>query len=223
MVATKYSLFQLMCTCALIDFKTIIESLSNGTDFVSNLSMVSSTIYGLSGFKNVMVYNEDSFFPFTQVGSVHIKCKHLNGAGISLLLFKSGKFKISGGFPREQTDVILLQSYIEQVAKDVCCHFTGEDAMTTTISMLNAQIKIQIGVQKFRKYIYEVQQSMLFHRVQQPKMSGRGSITNARVYPFAERNAHFAIDPNGKIQLFAFKSFDEIKENVEKLSTIKLS
>jgi len=190
------------------------------------LELQSYTIYGNSGFKNKLEYTPETFFPFTQVGSVH--CKFLNTEsmnGVSILIFSSGKLKISGGLSKVKSN---HEAYIEDMVQELVSFFTGRltDLLIIpdySISMLNAQFRINMTPQLFRKYLFKLQQSGKFFNIKEPTLSGRGRISSAKVYPFDGRKSHFAVDPKGSVQMFAFKSFDEVELAVKNFLEIRTS
>ena len=222
----SYNLFQLMCSVDYtFEFKDVIEKLAGeavilpdrstrSTQIGRKLKLESYTIYGNSGFKNKLEYIEGSFFPYTQVGSVH--CKFVNTEslnGVSILIFSSGKLKISGGLSKVKSK---HEDYIEGMVQELLSFFTGRLTYLLTIpdytmSMLNAQFRIDMTSQLFRKFLFNLQNSKQFFNIKQPTLSGRGRISSAKVYPFDGRRSHFAVDPKGSVQMFAFKSFDEIE------------
>ena len=189
-----------------------------------NLELQDYTIYGNSGFKSIMDYNKDVYFPFSQVGSVH--CKFINTKSmnaVSILIFSSGKMKISGGLSKVKRDHAV---YIDDIVQEIVYFFTGclADLLVVpdyTISMLNAQFRIDMTPQLFRNFLFELQKSKKYVNVKEPTLSGRGRISSAKVYPFFERRSHFAVDPKGSVQMFAFKSFDEIESAVRTFLEIK--
>ena len=229
-MSVSYNLFQLMCTGdKQFVLKDIIEKVAGTTIFLPDRALRSTgngrmlqlegyTIYGNSGFKNKMEYISGSYFPFTQVGSVH--CKFINTEsmnGVSILIFSSGKLKISGGLSKVKSN---HSDYIEEMIQELVSFFTGRlsDLISVpdyTISMLNAQFRIDMTPQLFRKYLFNLQKSGNFFNIKEPTLSGRGRISSAKVYPFEGRRSHFAVDPKGSIQMFAFKSFDEVETAVK--------
>ena len=182
------------------------------------------TIYGNSGFKNKLEYISGSFFPFTQVGSVH--CKFLNTEsmnGVSILIFSSGKLKISGGLSKVKSN---HKEYIEEMVQELVSFFTGRltDLLVVpdySICMLNAQFRIKMTPQLFRKFLYTLQKSGKFFNIKEPTLSGRGRISSAKVYPFDGRRSHLAVDPKGSVQMFAFKSFDEVELAVKNFLAVE--
>ena len=236
-MSVTYNLFQLMCS---VDqkfvLKDIIEKVAGMTVFLPErtlrstaigrkLELQSYTVYGDSGFKNKLEYIPGSFFPFTQVGSVH--CKFINTEsmnGVSILIFSSGKLKISGGLSKVKSN---HEDYVEEMTQELVSFFTGRlmDLLVVpnyNICMLNAQFRISMKPQLFRKFLYTLQKSGKFHNIKEPTLSGRGRISIAKVYPFDDRRSHFAVDPNGSVQMFAFKSFDEVELAVTTFMAIVL-
>ena len=218
------------------EFKNIIDKVSGMSVFLPEhclrstgigrkLELEGYTIYGKSGFKNKMDYIDNSFFPYTEVGSIH--CKFLNTEsmnGVSILIFASGKLKISGGLSKVKNN---HQAYIEDMMQELLSFFTGRltDLLVVpdyTLSMLNAQFRIDMTPQLFRKYLFKLQESGQFFSIKEPTLSGRGRISSAKVYPFDGGKSHFAVDPKGSVQMFGFKSFDEVETAVKMFLEIEI-
>lgn len=224
MSGIKYTLYQLMCTPECYTTTTdntqrIVDMIHRDNGTVLNgttLKMVSYCIYEVGGFKQKLDYDSLLFF-YGGVGSVHMKCiDEVNGCGVSAMIFKSGKkIKISGGLSKCSVDNKEL--YMTKVAGDICRYITNCDIDTVTIGLLNAQTVLPLDVIKFKKLISDLRKSTEFFRIQDPTLTGRGKITNARVYPFKNRNTHCAVDPAGVVQMFGFKSFEEVQEIVKKI------
>jgi len=207
------------------EFKEIIEKIADvsavylpernlrSTGLGRKLVLDSYTIYGKSGFKNKIEYNKSLSFPFSLVGSVHCKFISESTNGVSILIFSSGKLKISGGLSKIKSN---HQQYIDDIVYELVSFFTGSlSDPTYNISMLNAQFRIPITPQIFRKFLFKLQESKKFFNIKEPTLSGRGRISSAKVYPFDGRRSHFAVDPKGSVQMFAFKSFDEVESAVK--------
>jgi len=45
-------------------------------------------------------------------------------------------------------------------------------------------------------------------------LTGRGNIVCGRAYPFESRKSHLSISPKGTVQMFAFKTFEEIVDSM---------
>jgi hypothetical protein len=216
-MSLSYNLFQLISTLNTdVEIQLIIESLSNQDISIPNFNIESFTIYGRSGFKNKLVYDKDSF-QLNDVGSLHIKFINSNNKNkISVLLFKSGKLKISGGLSNVHKN---HDEYIDDIVQEVCFFLTGKlmnllIIPSYTITMLNAQTRIHMTPRLLNRFLYTLQESKNFHMIQKPTLTGRGRISASKVYPFKERKSHFSIDPNGSVQMFAFKSFIELKNSM---------
>ena len=196
-----------------LDLKNVIHMLcipSECVMLIEQLQLVSYTIYGRSGFKNKLEYTDDSSFPFAEVGSVHCKLVHTTSCNsVSALVFRSGKIKISGGLSKVKEN---HQSYIDNVVSTLCYFISDSIIVDTKLSMLNAQVKLDLNVKIFRKFLFYLQESTKFSKIQEPTLSGRGRITAAKVYPSSSSRSHLSIDPKGSVQIFAFKSFEELQD-----------
>jgi len=194
-----------MCQGGDIQFDSILKILVN-FEPTHDMSLQSFTIYGKNGFKTkyeyLPIFEENDVNVF---GSIHCKLLHSNGNKLSIVFFRSGKIKISGGLINLKDD-----SYIRSITDSVCSIFTGSPCSSFKISLLNAIFRISMNPRIFRKFIFDLQQTDSFHRIKEPTFTGRGNITCARVYPFNNRKSHLSVDPKGAIQMFAFQSFLEI-------------
>jgi hypothetical protein len=209
--AVRYTLFQTMCKAYTthIAFGDTVRSAMSSND--SSIHFIDYVLYGKSGFKTrVSSLSEESF-----IGSVHLKCKDMaTGGNISILLFKNGKVKVSGGL----SNVFQChEEYISKLVSNLLTRLFGEGAWSHSICMLNCQTKVQLCPATFIQFIRRLQSSAEFFCVKEPTLRGRGRINVAKAYPFEESKSHLSIDPNGTIQLFGFKSFSDIDSAVTKL------
>jgi len=105
--------------------------------------------------------------------------------GVSILIFSSGKLKISGGLSKVKSN---HSDYIEEMIQELVSFFTGRltDLLATpdySISMLNSQFWMDMNPRLFRKFLYSLQKSGKFYNIKEPSLSGRGRISSAKVYP----------------------------------------
>jgi hypothetical protein len=216
----RYTLFQLMCESKEDNaFKDILDRLLS-VEVAGPLKLESYTIYGKSGFKQKMEYVKDAFFPFSQVGSIH--CKLLNtqtGNKVSVIVFSNKKIKISGGLSNVAKK---HNEYLKQMITCVGAYF-AITVQNDRLSLINGQFKISMTPTIFRKFLFTLQESKLFHSIREPALSGRGRISCAKVYPFDGRRGHFQVDPRGTVQVFGFKSFDELDASVDLFLTMGIS
>lgn len=199
-----------------VNIEDIIKKIT-GAAVCEKFDLESFTIYGKSGFKNKIEYVEGTNFYAHKIGSLHIKYINTESMNaVSILIFASGKLKISGGLSKVKSN---HKNYMENVLVTIISFLTGSIAdfiiPKYTISMLNAQIRIDMIPQLFRKFLFTLQKSGNYISIQEPALSGRGRISSAKIYPFNGRRTHFAVDPKGSVQMFAFKTFEEVEAAVE--------
>lgn len=212
----RYNLYQLMCESRQqVTFQEVLHRVCSFS-IVGPLMLETYVIYGKSGFKEKLEYVKGMFFPFSEVGSVHIKLinKETNNK-VSVIVFSNKKVKISGGISN------VKKNHSEYVSQMTTCvgKYLDMTLHTPVVSLINAQFKIKMSPVMFRKFIFMLQKSNMFHSVCEPTLSGRGRISCAKVYPFNGRRGHFQVDPRGTVQVFGFKSFDELNTSVDIFST----
>lgn len=145
------------------------------------------------------------------IGSISFK-SILDGKTISVLLFKNGKIKISGGFPSELLycrDVATMNQYIHKVVTSVQT-IIKMDIKNTKISCLNGQFQTQKFDNVNHLYIYLKSKECQFHRMKAPDFDIPGRRGAFKLYLHRNRKTHIAIDTKGKSQIFAAISFDEL-------------
>jgi len=175
------------------------------------LTLESFVIYGKSGFKTKLEYIENQYFPFQDVGSIHAKFNNNETRNkVSVIIFSNMKLKISGGLSNVSADHM---GYIERMTVRVTSYFSMTTA-SSSLSLINAQIKIKMSPVIFRKFLYSLQESRKFFSIKEPTLNGRGRISCAKVFPFNGRRGHFSVDPKGTVQLFGFKCIDEVNKSV---------
>ena len=211
----KYTVFQLMCECSEMNIEATLKKIQEMKNVVSEkLTIEKYVLYGKRGFKDKIM--QEDCMNYGDVGSIQCKMMHSNGNKISVLLFKNGKIKICGGL----CQVEMKTDYVNGVVEDVSEFVSGMKSKRYVISLLNAQFKIEMNSKLFRGFLYKVQESKRFFYVKEPPMTGRGNIVCGRVYSYKGRKSHMAISPKGTVQMFAYKTFEEIKESMNNLIEI---
>lgn len=145
------------------------------------------------------------------IGSISYK-SIVDGKTISVLLFKNGKIKISGGFPSGLLycrDVATMNQYIDKVVNDV--ETTIQLNITNSkISCLNGQFTTQKFDNVEHLYVYLKTKQWQFHNMKSPDFDIPGRRGAFKLYLHKNRKTHIAIDTKGKSQIFATISFDEL-------------
>lgn len=165
------------------------------------------TLYGTSGFKTKVDNDVAEKTNFATVGSAHIKFETEDTTKISLLIFKTGTMKISGGLSKAKAPPLVC---VKKAISDVCT-LLKIDTITYTMNMINAQFKIHMTADIFMKSLSKLNSK--YPSMKNPTFSGRGKITSARVYPYAGgRKSHLAYDSHGTVQMFGFRTFEEVEQ-----------
>lgn len=207
----RHTCYQLMCEGGPINFISVLDILENWKRTYKEINLTTKVLYGRNGFKTKLEYSKG--MEMMSIGSIHSKFEHVNGNKISVIMFRSGKIKVSGGLVNNKKGND--EEYIKEVVNVICDVFTGEECIRYKMSLLNGISRISMTPQRFRKFLYEVQESKKFDKVKEPTFTGRGNITCGRIYPYEGRKSHISIDPKGGVQLFAFRSFEEVKQVVK--------
>jgi len=203
----KPTMFQIMCQT---------ESISDIYNWHSSLTEdVKDSIYGhLRGQLGASAKIDELYvggITTETIGSISFKTI-VDGKTISVLLFKNGKLKISGGFPSELIycrDVATMNQYIHKVVTSVQT-IIKLDITNTKISCLNGQFQTQRFDNVNHLYVYLKSKEWQFHRMKSPDFDIPGRRGAFKLYLHRNRKTHIAIDTKGKSQIFAAISFDEL-------------
>jgi hypothetical protein len=173
-------------------------------------------------------YNGDK----ASIGSLSVKftLKHIDYAideiNLSVLLFKKGKVKISGGlgkipFGDNLTDDflnILLNNLIIQPVFCICFGITQLPVYCMQKKMINANMRrpTVIGKERYLDFIQDIIRVFGTHRVILPEImqingKKRGRICAVKVKNIVGKKGSFAVDHSGNVQFFAFNNIDELK------------
>lgn len=146
------------------------------------------------------------------LGSVCFKFVHLDKT-ISILIFMTGKIKISGGYPLNMIAdggcPELLDAYLDELVTEVQS-ITKLACSTKRISCLNGQLNIEpfkttSALESFiRTHIHK------FAVHKQPRFDSPGRRGAYKLYLNAQNKTHIAVDVKGKAQIFAAKTFAEL-------------
>ena len=204
-----------MCEGKEMDVQSTLKLLDSTSQVSKSVKLDSYVLYGKRGFKD-KISIEDRFVWCDLIGSIQCKMIHLNGNNISILFFKNGKIKISGGL----CNIDNKSDYINSVVQDTSIFLMEEPCKNYEICLLNAQFKIEMNNRLFRNSLFKVHESKIFYYVKDPPMTGRGNIVCGRAYPFESRKSHLSISPKGTVQMFAFKTFQEIVDSMNLLISV---
>lgn len=187
----------------------------------------------------IKCYNGDK----SSIGSLSVKfiLKHIDYAideiNLSVLLFKKGKVKISGGlgkiaFGDNMTDDflnILLNNLIIQPVLRICFGITQLPTYCMQKKMINANMRrpTMIGKERYLDFIQDIIRLFGAHRVILPEImqlngKKRGRICAVKVKNKVGKKGSFAVDHSGNVQFFAFNNVDELKDHALDLFKIWL-
>jgi len=146
------------------------------------------------------------------IGSVCFKFCHLDKT-ISILIFTTGKIKISGGYPLNMIAgggcPEVLDAYLDELVSEVK-NITQLACGTKKISCLNGQLHIDpfettSALDSFLKI-----HRHKFAVYKQPRFDSPGRRGAYKLYLNAHNKTHIAVDVKGKAQIFAAKTFVEL-------------
>jgi hypothetical protein len=177
------------------------------------------------------IKDKDTF----QVGSLSIKLK-IDDRSISVLMFASGKIKVSGGFNKLssyafETDSLLEQYMLSTIlwpSLRICItnHNFSIDDITIVNKMLNAisTRPTPIGKESYGKFIdrlysYFESAQIILPKIMQQNGKRRGRICATKVKNITRKGC-FLVDHGGKAQFFAYSSLEHITEHVVQLSLV---
>lgn len=201
----KPTMFQMMVDCETIDdvFKWH-EGLTNTIIFYANLKGRLGSSLEIEKVKENGINNG-------VIGSICFKMCHL-GKTISILIFTSGKIKISGGYPLDiitRATPALLDTYLDELVTKVQ-NITKLACGVKRISCLNGQLCIPPFKTTSALDAFIKRHRHKFAVYKQPRFDAPGRRGAYKLYLNTQSKTHFAVDVKGKGQIFAAKTFDEL-------------
>lgn len=179
----------------------------------------------------------------SSIGSLSVKfsLKHtdyqMNEINVSVLLFKKGKVKISGGLgkiPFEDTlndefmNILIHQIIIKPILR-VCLNVHQLPSYEMQKKMINANMRrtTAIGKHKYLDFIQDITRVFGDHRVILPQImqlngKKRGRICAVKVKNKIGKSGSFAVDHSGNVQFFAYDDMDELRSHALELFKIWL-
>jgi len=145
------------------------------------------------------------------IGSVCFKFLH-EGKNISVLVFKSGKIKISGGYPMHiiaANTVAVYDTYLDEIATHVQ-NITKLTCGNKNISCLNGQLYITPMQNTTELAAFVQTHRHKFAYIKQPQYDVPGRRGAYKLYLKNSTKTHVAVDIKGKAQIFAAKTFVEL-------------
>jgi|UniRef100_A0A6C0BS02 hypothetical protein len=173
-------------------------------------------------------YTQDS----SRIGSLSVKfgLKHIayemKKINISVLIFKNGKIKISGGlgkmiFEKKMDDGlmnILIEQLIVKPVLRLCMNVSELPEYQIQKKMINANMRRPnaIGKDRYIGFIQNLVKLFGNHRVILPQImqldgKKRGRICAVKVKNEIGKSGSFAVDHSGNVQFFAYNNVDELR------------
>lgn len=145
------------------------------------------------------------------IGSVCFRFSHEEKT-ISVLIFKTGKIKISGGYALQiiaKNDATLYDTYLDSIVAKVQ-DITKLTCGVKNITCLNGQLHIDPLKTTTELAAFVKKHQHKFAHVKQPLYDVPGRRGAYKLYLSKDTKTHIAVDIKGKTQIFAAKSFEEL-------------
>lgn len=145
------------------------------------------------------------------IGSVCFKFCH-DGKNISVLIFKTGKIKVSGGYPAHiiaTNTAVAFDTYLADIVTKVQ-EITKLTCGEKNITCLNGQLHMQPLKTTTELSAFVQTHKHKFGYVKPPQYDAPGRRGAYKLYTSTTKKTHIAIDIKGKAQIFAAKSFEEL-------------
>lgn len=205
----KATLFQIMCQINSFD------NLYKWNDAISKNTAITDITCnppGSLGTKLTFKQLQEAKLLDICIGTISLKftCEEKK---ISVLIFpKSGKMRISGGFPKqiiEGRDKNMYDDYIKMLIQKI-----PENLNIMIITYGIKCINGQFSMCKFNNYtdlkcFLDIHRDKFF-KVKLPSINVPGRRGAFRCYLNAIHKTHISIDTGGKVQIFAAKTFSEL-------------
>ena len=208
MFSSKPTLFQAMCEIDIIPnfFDWHDKVIPMIPEVFGHLKGQLGTTMPLDELRKNGIYN-------STIGSISFKFE-FRGKRTSVLLFKNGKLKISGGFPENlliMHDKRAYEDYLSTCVKEIkqaIGYYSNDNEYTLTC--LNGQFIHQRfdNLACLEQFIRKMKNS--FAKVKRPDNDSPGRRGAFKLYLHNDRKTHVAMCCKGKAQVFACRSFDEL-------------
>lgn len=204
---SKPTMFQVMCgSTAIYDIYEWFATLND-----EHKSIMRGHLRGQLGSSMYISELHSSGITTDTIGSVSFKINY-EGRTLSVLIFKNGKIKISGGFPEALLscrDSTTMDDYIYKVVSAIQ-EVTKLEICDTKLSCLNGQLSTAMFKDVAQLTMFIKSKSHLFSKVKPPDFDIPGRRGAFKLYLHKTRKTHIAIDIKGKSQIFAATSFEEL-------------
>tara|TARA_B100001093_G_scaffold474797_1_gene499798 strand:- start:14016 stop:14639 length:624 start_codon:yes stop_codon:yes gene_type:complete len=141
------------------------------------------------------------------IGSIQLKVIH-NNIKYSILIFKSGKLKISGGCG-SINEHNTLKNNISTIAS-LIAQWVKSSISLLDITLINGQFNLKkMSITELQNKIRYVEKH--FEVIKKPIYDLPGRRGAYKLYIYGNRKFHVALDTGGCCQIFAAKTYDELK------------
>lgn len=184
-------------------FKHIESDTNEG--FCGNLRGNLNTSVPMNTLKENNIHN-------SSIGSVRFKTV-VDGKTIDVLLWKSGKIKISGGFPKFSLELNtdMMGEYVRKVVNHVS-NQSNVIISSWNFSCLNGQGMVRKEFQDVNElHLFVDTFKNRFINTVAPDLDAPGRRGAFKLYMFPNRKSHISIDKGGCAQIFACRSLKELE------------
>lgn len=234
------SMFQCMVYTDKLNLRDCWKRLYEEKEYAPHLTTTTNTkAFQPGSLGSCLDYEETVIKNIYQIGSLSVKFNLCEGIKISLLVFNTGKIKISGGLGKLECDNKMNDKEFDAFLQKVIIvpslkRIFGDDDMTVTNyklqkKIINANLRREhpIGKNKYMKFINDLTSSfghrqIILPEIMQENGKRRGRICAVKVKNSKGRNGSFAVDHSGNVQFFAYNNIEHLKDHVDELMKVWL-
>lgn len=147
------------------------------------------------------------------IGSIRFKCTY-SSINVSIIVFNTGKIKLSGGTPSTIHTNDDMISFIKSLSNSLCVWLPFTEHQQPYICCLNGNMKIP-NFSSERLTALTLAAKHTFNRIVEPNLMKRGRRCAYKFYLHANRKFHIAVDYKGHIQVFAAQHYWELQHIVD--------
>jgi hypothetical protein len=192
-----------------------------------------------SGKLGIKISFEDRNTCNNVIGSVSVKMVVGDSLNISVLMFRKGQIKISGGLDQldcdehltnKEFDHVLISGIIQPVLTTLLDHQNIEDIEIRLKSKcVNALLRRSepLGKENYLQFIGRLGDvfsvdCVTLPEIMQPDGKKRGRICATKVKNEDNKRGSFQLDHSGNVQFFAYNDIDDLKKHYQALLKIWL-
>ena len=162
--------------------------------------------------------NEDEY---DGLGSVKFRCTY-KGTNLHIIVFNTGKIKISGGTPSNVTNDEDMRAFLDGFYEDMCEWLVVCTKEWPKVCCWNGNEKLVVCNEKILKQS-AANAAGKFAIIMKPNLECKGRRCAYKFYLHANRKLHIAVDYKGSMQIFAAKSFQEMKDIISIFKMLEIS